>query len=146
MNRGVLASSLAVAAFAAVPVLHGAAAEEGSATWEGVNGADDAPDEARTQINQTGTAFACLKQNDPNLTSPPLAATCTDNTTATQFTSHFPNAPFTIDDYIQPASMTCPNGAPGGPLTARDAAVRDLSSVYTAKNPYGQDESGPRDR
>ena len=151
MKRGVLASSLAVALFAAIPVLHGAAAEEGRSdrlsrinhivvvyeenhsfdnlygSWEGVNGALDAPDEARTQVNQNGTAFTCLKQNDPNLTTPPLAATCTDNTTATPFTSHFTNAPFTIDDYIQPTSPTCPNGVPGG---QPGGCTRDLVHRY----------------
>jgi len=48
------------------------------------------------QVNQAGTPYDCLLQNDVNLTSPPLDATCTDATTATTFSSHFPNAPFTI--------------------------------------------------
>ena len=67
-----------------------------------------------TQINQSGTPFSCLLQNDPSLTTPPLSPLCTDATTATPFTSHFVNAPFTIDDYIQPTSTTCPDGVPNG--------------------------------
>jgi acid phosphatase len=46
-------------------------------------------------------------QNDVNLTSPPLSATCTD-TTGTTFNSAFKNQPFKIDDYIAPTDTTCP--------------------------------------
>ena len=138
MIRQVLVSSLAVAAFATCPVLHGSASEDGRSerlarirhivvvfeenhsfdnlygSWEGVNGVLDARSTTRTQVNQAGVPFTCLRQNDPSLTSPPLAVTCTDTTTATAFTSHFPNAPFTLDDFVQPTSLTCPNGVPGG--------------------------------
>jgi phospholipase C len=79
--------------------------------WGGVNGRS-ASDAAHTlQVNQAGTAFNCLKQVDVNLTSPPLAATCTDSTTATTFSSAFKNAPFAIDAVIPPSATTCP--APG---------------------------------
>ena len=80
-------------------------------SWEGVNGLRDAPPARTTQVNQAGTPYDCLLQNDVNLTSPPLSATCTDTTTGTTFTSHFTNQPFTIDDYIPPSATTCP--APG---------------------------------
>jgi phospholipase C len=70
--------------------------------WEGVNGLRDAPRARTSQVNQAGTPYACLLQNDVNLTSPPLSATCTDTTTGTEFSSHFRNRPFTIDDYIPP--------------------------------------------
>jgi acid phosphatase len=90
-------------------------------SWEGVNGLADAPPSHTIQVNQAGTPYTCLLQNDVNLTSPPLPATCTDSTTGTTFTSHFRNRPFTIDDYIPPSATTCPppgvsapNGVPNG--------------------------------
>src|SRR6266540_5879045 len=52
-------------------------------SWEGVNGLHNAPPSRTVQVNQAGTPYACLKQNDVNLTSPPLSATCTDSTTGT---------------------------------------------------------------
>jgi acid phosphatase len=79
--------------------------------WEGVNGVANADAAHTTQIGQGGTPYTCLRQNDVNLTSPPLTPTCTDSTTATTFTSHFANAPFRIDDYIASTATTCP--APG---------------------------------
>jgi len=80
-------------------------------SWEKVDGLRDADAAHTRQVNQAGTEYQCLKQVDVNLTSPPLTATCTDTTTGTAFTSHFPNAPFQIDDYIGPMDKTCP--APG---------------------------------
>jgi acid phosphatase len=77
--------------------------------WEGVDGIAHAPAARTTQVSQAGTPFQCLLQNDVNLASPPLSATCTN--TAPAFTSHFTNAPFRIDDYISPNDTTCP--APG---------------------------------
>jgi phospholipase C len=79
--------------------------------WEGVRGLGSAPRSRTIQVNQAGTPYQCLLQNDVNLTSPPLSARCTDSTTGTTFTSHFRNRPFTIDDYIAPSDTTCP--APG---------------------------------
>src|SRR6266404_5664387 len=65
--------------------------------WEGVNGRANATAAETTQVNQAGTAFTCLKQLDVNLTSPsPLAATCSDSTTATPFSSAFTNNLFDI--------------------------------------------------
>src|ERR1700692_4935295 len=48
--------------------------------WEGVNGRTNATNS--TQISQAGTPYACLRQNDVNLTSPPLPADCAHATTA----------------------------------------------------------------
>jgi acid phosphatase len=75
--------------------------------WEGVNGVKNAGSRT-TQVNQAGTPYTCLKMNDVNLTSPPLAATCNDTTTATPFASAFANAPFTIDSFIPATAVTCP--------------------------------------
>jgi len=82
-------------------------------SWEGVDGLAAAPRPRTIQVNQQGVAFTCLKQNDVNLTSPPLLALCSD-TTGAPFTSHFFNEPFTIDDFIPPTATTCPNGLPNG--------------------------------
>jgi phospholipase C len=89
--------------------------------WEGVRGLRDAPRSKTVQVNQAGVPYQCLLQNDVNLTSPPLSVRCTDTTTATPFSSHFRNRPFTIDDYIAPEDTTCPapgvsapNGVPKG--------------------------------
>ena len=90
--------------------------------WEKVNGLADAPRRRTTQVNQAGTPYQCLLQNDVNLTSPPLSVRCTDTTTGTAFSSHFRNRPFTIDDYIPPTATTCP--APGvSPPTACSTAA-----------------------
>jgi acid phosphatase len=77
--------------------------------WEGVDGIARADRAHTVQVNQAGAPYQCLLQNDVNLTSPPLSATCAN--TAPAFTSHFTNAPFRIDDYIAPEDTTCP--APG---------------------------------
>ena len=72
-------------------------------------------------------------QNDVNLTSPPLSATCTNTNTTPAFTSHFRNAPFTIDDYIAPEDKTCPapgvfapNGVLKGSRALPGGCTRDL--------------------
>src|SRR5438445_9094921 len=77
-------------------------------TWEGVNGRSNAPSAKTLQVGQTTGAYTCLMQNDVNLTSPPLAADCADATTATPFTSHFPNAPFSIEASLPKDARTCP--------------------------------------
>jgi phospholipase C len=110
--------------------------------WEGVNGLANADPAHTTQVGQDGTPYTCLLQNDVNLTAPdPLPATCSDTTTATPFVSHFPNAPFRIDDYIRPMDTTCPapgmsapngvrngTGEPGG--CTRDLVHRFYSEQY----------------
>ena len=92
--------------------------------WERVDGVADAVADAAhsTQVDQAGAPYTCLLQNDVNLTSPPLAPRCTGtDANGVAFTSHFPNAPFRIDDYIAPSDTTCPapgvsapNGVPKG--------------------------------
>ncbi|HYL70958.1 MAG TPA: alkaline phosphatase family protein, partial [Candidatus Dormibacteraeota bacterium] len=74
--------------------------------WEHVRGLADAA-RAAPQVSQRGAPYACLLQIDVNLSSPPLASSCTDTTTPLRFASAFPNAPFTIDDFIRPADRTC---------------------------------------
>jgi acid phosphatase len=84
--------------------------------WEGVNGRANADAAHTLQVGQAGATYTCLKQNDVNLTSPPLPADCTDTTTGTAFTSHFTNAPFSIEAYIPSTATTCP--PPGGTFMA----------------------------
>ena len=45
--------------------------------WEGVNGRANATAAETTQVDQQGVPYACLKQNDVNLTGLPV--TCTDS-------------------------------------------------------------------
>ena len=52
--------------------------------WEGVNGRSKADAAHTIQIGQGGAAYYCLKQNDVNLSSPPLASDCADATTPTR--------------------------------------------------------------
>ena len=84
--------------------------------WEGVNGIANADPAHTVQKNQNGVPFSCLLQNDVNLASPPLGASCTDSTTGTTFSSAFPNAPFLIDSIIPSTATTCPKpNAPFAP-------------------------------
>ena len=85
-------------------------------SWPGVNGRANATAAQTIQIGQSGAPYACLLQNDVNLTSPPLTATCTDTTTSTTFTSHFANQPFDIGASISADARTCPQ--PGAPFSA----------------------------
>jgi acid phosphatase len=96
--------------------------------WEGVRGLDRASTGHTIQVNQAGTPYTCLLQNDPSLSVPPLEPTCTDTTTGTAFTSHFPNAPFSIDEFIPSDAVTCPDPA-GGPLQP-GGCTRDLVHRY----------------
>jgi acid phosphatase len=102
--------------------------------WEGVDGLDGV---RGTQVDQAGEPYECLLQNDVNLTSPPLEPTCTGEA----FGSHFPNAPFRIEDYIAPDDTTCPtpgtfpangvlngSGLPGG--CTRDLVHRFYQERY----------------
>jgi acid phosphatase len=81
--------------------------------WEGVNGLANAKPSRTRQVNQAGTKYICLLQNDVNLTTVasvppgPLPVTCTEGTTV----SDFMNAPFKIDTFIPTSATTCP--APG---------------------------------
>src|SRR4051812_8259985 len=56
--------------------------------WEGGRGLAGASSAKTTQVNQAGQPYSCLLQNAPQLTVPPLEATCSDATTGTVFTSH----------------------------------------------------------
>ena len=66
--------------------------------WEGVNGLSNADAAHTTQVDQQGTPYSCLRQNDVNLTA--IAPTCTD--AAHNFASAFANKWFTIDTIIPP--------------------------------------------
>jgi phospholipase C len=76
--------------------------------WEGVNGRANADLAHSLQIGQHGAPYTCLLQNDVNLASPPLQATCTDTSTGTSFSSAFANQPFGIEAYIPASAQTCP--------------------------------------
>src|SRR3954454_14967013 len=75
-------------------------------SWEGVNGLANADAAHTTQVDQAGNAYACLRQNDVNLTSPPLGSTCTD--TAHGFSSAFGNSWYLLNGFITPTDTTCP--------------------------------------
>jgi acid phosphatase len=114
--------------------------------WEGVNGRANADAAHTLQVGQITGPYTCLLQNDVNLTSPPLAADCADATTATPFTSHFTNNPFSIEAYIPKDAKTCPqpgvffpNGSrpndanlPGG--CTRDLVHRFYQEQYQLNN------------
>jgi acid phosphatase len=119
--------------------------------WEGVNGLANADPAHSTQVNQAGTPFTCLLQDDVNLATPPLPASCHDTTTATPFDSTFPNAPFQIDKYIAPSDKTCPppgdftmpNGFPKG-AGLPGGCTRDL--VHRFYQEQYQLDGGKQDR
>src|SRR5436853_3548931 len=99
--------------------------------WEGVNGRANADAAHTTQVDEAGTAYGCLLQNDVNLTSPPLSVTCTD--AAHGIASHFTNAPFSIEQYIPKDARTCPqpgvfapNGLPPSPSNLPGGCTRDI--------------------
>src|SRR3954463_13209912 len=87
--------------------------------WEGVNGLSKGDTSHMTQVDQSGAAFSCLRQNDVNLAAMP--STCAD--TAHGINSAFTNKFFTIDSLLPPTATTCPpplkafsfpNGVPNG--------------------------------
>jgi acid phosphatase len=80
--------------------------------WEKVNGLANADQKHTVQISQDGSIFRCLPQSDPNLTSPPLPATCSDPLHG--IVSAFESRPFMIDTFIPATAKTCKNGTPGG--------------------------------
>src|SRR5436190_15708708 len=89
--------------------------------WEGVNGLQNADAAHIVQIDQNGVPFACLPQNDANLSNAiPPAYSCTSPTGFT-----FPNWYFTIDDFIPATAVTCPplNNAFGYPNGLRDPGI-----------------------
>jgi acid phosphatase len=110
--------------------------------WPGVDGPDTRGDvRLPTQVDQAGRPLTCLPLNDVNLMSPPLSPVCTATLAdGKQVASHFPAAPFTIDDYIPPTATTChpvTPAEPNGPVNGVAAAVgvaggctRDLVHKY----------------
>jgi len=111
--------------------------------WEGVRGLRSADAAHTAQVAQAGAPYACLKQDDVNLTTPPLPASCHDTVTATPFDSAFRNEPFQLDapDLIPPEATTCPgpgtsaanglakgSGLPGG--CTRDLVHRYYQEQY----------------
>ena len=58
--------------------------------WEGVNGLRRADRAHTTQVNQAGTPYTCLLQDDVNLATPPQPATCTDATTRDELPEQLP--------------------------------------------------------
>jgi acid phosphatase len=125
--------------------------------WEGVNGVSNADAAHTTQVAQDGSAYDCLKMNDKNLTSPPLAVACNGTPAA----SHFVNAPFTIDHFIAADDATCPpnpllafsspNGwlkdtptSPGDPAPSAGGCTRDI--VHRFYHEQYQLDGGRQDR
>jgi acid phosphatase len=121
--------------------------------WEGVNGLNNATSHV-TQVNQSGAPYTCLKQNDVNLASPPLAANCTDSTTGTSFSSAFNNTFFKIDQFIPSTAVTCPaalqafsfpNGLLNGdPRALPGGCTRDI--VHRFYQEIFQIDGGKQDR
>src|SRR5215813_13319335 len=128
-----------------------------------INGLSDAPALRTLQVRQDNhTAYACLLQNDVNLTSPsPLPATCTDTDgKGAPFQGAFKNKPFAIEDFIAATDTTCPKpvgafapngfakgtGLPGG--CTKDIVHRFYNEQYQInggrQNRYvtGSDASG----
>jgi phospholipase C len=118
--------------------------------WEGVNGLANADSAHTIQINQAGSPYTCLAQNDFSLTSPPLTTNCMDLTTGAAFTSHFANVPFQIDTYIPMSVQTCPkpaagtNALPPGPNNLPGGCTRDL--VHRFYQEQYQLDNGRQDR
>ncbi len=116
--------------------------------WEHVNGLDHAS--AQRQVMPDGSVLPCLPQNDVNLTSPPLPITCSGTVGSQTINSAFANAPFRIDDYIQPEDTTCPPPgvfAPNGVLNGAGlpgGCTRDL--VHRFYNEQYQIDGGRQDR
>jgi len=101
------------------------------------------------QVAQDGTPYRCLLQNDVNLTSPPLASSCTDAAHGVA-ASAFANRPFAIDPLIGPADTTCPVPgvfAPNGVVKGSGEAggcTRDL--VHRFYQEQYQLDGGKQDR
>ena len=105
-----------------------------------VNGRSMARPAHTVQLAQDGTPYACLPQNDVNLTVGPLKGSCGTHTvtfgdhTSTTYTSHFTNKPFVIDNYIKATDTTCPKrtalfSSPNGVLKGQGdpgGCTRDL--------------------
>jgi acid phosphatase len=121
-----------------------------------VNGLRKASPATWTQRAQDGSAYTCLLQNDPSLTTPPLGGECQDSHTvydpatglpsSSGFASHFANRPFKIDRYLAPDAVTCPNPAPAPaqPPLLPGGCTRDL--VHRFYQEQYQLHGGAQDR
>src|ERR671923_1151611 len=69
-------------------------------SFPGANGLSQADPEHTVQVDLNGNTLKCLAQVDPHLTSPPLPADACSVASGDAFDSHFPNAPFAIDNYV----------------------------------------------
>jgi acid phosphatase len=67
-------------------------------TFPGANGLANADPAHTKQVDLSGNLLKCLPQVDPNLVDQPADACSVAK--GDSFDSHFPNAPFAIDDYI----------------------------------------------
>ncbi|MDL9981050.1 alkaline phosphatase family protein [Microbacterium sp. ASV49] len=103
----------------------------GAVNGQAVNGTQSVP-----QVDQNGTPFDCLEQNDVNLDAV-TPKTCSGGGITSAFTNHT----FTIDDFIKPTDTTCPvpgvfakfgvlngTGEPGG--CTRDLVHRFYEDQY----------------
>src|SRR5215210_4414281 len=130
--------------------------------WKGVRGVGSADAAHTRQVKQDGSPFACLPQDDVNLTAPdPLSDQCQDTnpTDGSTFHSHFFNQmrasndgnPYRIDGYIPATATTCPDPSTFGPPNGvRDPAglpggcTRDL--VHRFYQEQYQLDGGKQDR
>jgi acid phosphatase len=86
------------------------------------------------QVDQAGAVLSCLLQDDVNLTSPPLATTCSD--VGRGISGAFANRSFMIDTDIAAGDTTCPApgvSAPNGVLKGAGlpgGCTRDLVHRY----------------
>ncbi len=92
--------------------------------WPGVDGIARPPEATprQTQVDRDGQPFACLLQDDVNLTTsadpPPnggLEPSCSTNPPAA-YNSHFPNQIFNIEQFIPPDATTCFHVTPAAPF------------------------------
>ncbi len=118
--------------------------------WEGVTGLGAADAAHTTQVDQAGAPYRCLLQVDVNLASPPQGTACSAGPPDNAFASQFPNAPFTIDQFIAPTDTTCPPpgvNAPNGVLNGQGepgGCTRDL--VHRFYQEQYQLDGGAQDR
>jgi phospholipase C len=101
--------------------------------WEGVDGLRGADRAHTRQVDQAGRTFACLLQNDVNLTSPPLDPRCTGTANGTTFRSAFPNAPFRIGrTRPRPTACATARGCPAAARATSCTATTRSSTSSTA--------------
>jgi acid phosphatase len=99
----------------------------GKVNGQRVDGIAQASLRSKRQVDERGSRYNCLLQDDVNLTAPkPLSSTCHDPSHGVP-DSHFRNHPFLIDRYIRPRDKTCPTPgsefAPNGVLKDSPGAL-----------------------